>query len=75
MWTLPIVNTASFHLPPAIKGSIISIIMSLTNELIRSVDATPIIKAIAKEITLCSFKNATKSFIKLFVLCVNIAYL
>ena len=32
-------------------------------------------KAIAKETTLCSFKNATKSFTKLFVICINIAYL
>jgi len=50
----PIARVAVFQAPPGIKGVIIGMMMLSTIDLIRAVDAIPMIKAIASGITLYS---------------------
>jgi len=57
----PIDKVASCHPPPGIKGVIIGIIMSLTSEFTRDVEAAAIMNATATPMTLYSFKNSINS--------------
>jgi len=64
----PKVNVAVFHAPPGIKGVITGMIMLSTKDFTNAVAAIPIIKAIAKAITLYSRKNSINSFIILIII-------
>lgn len=58
----PIVKTASDQILEESNGLTSGIIISLTKELIKEVEAEPIMNAKAKEIILYSFKNSLNSF-------------